>query len=300
MGSAETQGDLWGARAVEWADLQESSFRPLYEAAFAAVKLGKGASLLDAGCGAGLACSIAQSQGAQVSGIDAAAALVAIAKQRCPAADIRVGEIEALPFADNSFDVTTGFNAFQYASDAVHALAEARRVTKQNGSVVIAVWGERTNASSHLVSRQSASCFRRLHREHRVHSPCRRPVRWKLSPKKADLKPEGAVARVITTMRFPTKPLPCAACSRRASRNGPCAIREKTLRARPSPTRSGTRVTTTAATPCATSSAFSSRVRRRRRPKMLLARKHRRGRQQDGYGHHSSQRQRLRRVEAGL
>jgi len=104
MGSAEIQGDLWGARAVEWADLQESSFRPLYEAAFAALKLDKGASLLDAGCGAGLACSIAQSQGAQVSGIDAATALVDIAKQRCPGADIRVGELEALPFADDSFD----------------------------------------------------------------------------------------------------------------------------------------------------------------------------------------------------
>lgn len=203
MGSAEIQGDLWGARAVEWADLQESSFRPLYEAAFAALKLDKGASLLDAGCGAGLACSIAQSQGAEVSGIDAATALVAIAKQRCPGADIRVGELEALPFVDDSFDAVTGFNAFQYATDAVHALAEAKRVTKPTGAVVIAVWGAADKC-------ELAPCLAAIGKL-LPSPPLGAPGPFALSApgaletlaEKAGLKPEGAVARVITTMRFP-------------------------------------------------------------------------------------------------
>lgn len=203
MGSAETQGDLWGARAVDWADLQESSFQPLYEAAFAAVKLGKGASLLDAGCGAGLACSIAQSQGAQVSGIDAATALVAIAKRRCPGADIRVGEIEALPFADDSFDAVTGFNSFQYASDAVHALAEAKRVTKPTGSVVIAVWGAADKC-------ELAPCLAAIGKLLPPPPPgaggpfaLSAPGALEALAQKAGLKPKGAVARVVTTMRFP-------------------------------------------------------------------------------------------------
>lgn len=141
MGSAQVQGALWGARAREWADLQEGSFQPLYEAALDAAKVSKGSAVLDVGCGAGLALQVANKRGANVSGLDAAASLAAIAKERCPGGDIRVGEIEELPFGDHSFDVTTGFNSFQYAADPVHALAEAKRVTKPNGYVVVAVWG---------------------------------------------------------------------------------------------------------------------------------------------------------------
>ncbi len=141
MGSSEVQGDLWSARAREWADLQEVSMRNLYEAAFDAAGLGAGSALLDVGCGAGLALQVAQARGAKVAGLDAAKDLLAIAGSRCPAADIRHGEMEELPVGTGTFDVTTGFNAFQYASDPVRALGEAKRVTRPEGHVVVAVWG---------------------------------------------------------------------------------------------------------------------------------------------------------------
>jgi SAM-dependent methyltransferase len=141
MGSSQIQGELWGARAHEWAELQESSFQRLYDATFSAAHVGKGTSLLDVGCGAGLALEMAQARGAKVAGIDASKGLAALAKSRCPSADIRIGEIEELPFDDHTFNVTTGFNSFQYATDSVHALAEAKRVTKPNGYVAVAVWG---------------------------------------------------------------------------------------------------------------------------------------------------------------
>lgn len=88
------------------------------------------------------------------SGIDASAGLVAIARARLPAADIRVGELEELPFTDGTFDVVTGFNSFQYAADRVHGLAEAGRVTKPGGCVVAAVWGapERCEAGAYLAA----------------------------------------------------------------------------------------------------------------------------------------------------
>ena len=84
MGSAQTQGELWGARAREWADLQEVSFGPLYDAALKAAKAATGSAVLDVGCGAGLALKMAQARGAKVSGLDAAAGLVEIARSRCP------------------------------------------------------------------------------------------------------------------------------------------------------------------------------------------------------------------------
>jgi cyclopropane fatty-acyl-phospholipid synthase-like methyltransferase len=80
MGSAQIQGQLWGARAREWAELQESSFRELYDAAFNAAKIGAGSAMLDVGCGAGLALQMAQARGAKVSGVDAAPSLADIAK----------------------------------------------------------------------------------------------------------------------------------------------------------------------------------------------------------------------------
>jgi hypothetical protein len=47
-----------------------------------------------------------------------------------------------LPWPDRSFDVVTGFNAFQFADDKARALAEARRVSRGLVAVVIP-----TNAS---------------------------------------------------------------------------------------------------------------------------------------------------------
>jgi len=145
MGTAQINGELWGARAREWAELQEGSFRPVYQAAFKAAGVGPGSCVLDVGCGAGLSLQIARELGATVAGLDASAALLEVAKSRSPGADIRVGELEQLPFADRTFDVTTGFNSFQYAADPVHALAEAKRVTKPNGRVVVTVWGAAEN-----------------------------------------------------------------------------------------------------------------------------------------------------------
>jgi 2-polyprenyl-3-methyl-5-hydroxy-6-metoxy-1,4-benzoquinol methylase len=97
MGSAQMQGDLWGARARTWADLQEGSFRPLYETAFTAAKVGQDSCVLDVGCGAGLACQVAMSRGAKVSGLDAASALVDIARGLTRFGSAAVASVETKP-----------------------------------------------------------------------------------------------------------------------------------------------------------------------------------------------------------
>jgi SAM-dependent methyltransferase len=139
MGSAPVQGALWGARAHDWAEIQEPTATPLFEAVLDRARVSQAMRVLDVGCGSGVFCALAAERGAQVAGLDAAEPLVAIARQRVPHADLRAGEIEALPFADGSFDLVTGFNAFQYASVPANALREARRVGRQ---LVIAVWGD--------------------------------------------------------------------------------------------------------------------------------------------------------------
>lgn len=141
-GTAAANGTLWGSSARDWASIQEGQFRPGYEAVLAHCGVGPGTDYLDAGCGAGMAASLAFARGARVSGFDAAEPLLEIARERVAAGDFRVADLEAVPFADDAFDVVTGFNAFQFAGDPVRALAEARRVTRPGGRVVVMTWGD--------------------------------------------------------------------------------------------------------------------------------------------------------------
>jgi SAM-dependent methyltransferase len=132
---------LWGARAQDYSEIVEPFGRPLYEAVFQAAGVEAGTRLLDVGCGPGLAAQLASRRGASVAGLDAAEASLEIARQRTPEGDFRAGEIEDLPWPDNTFDVVTGFNSFQYAADVMNALREARRVVRPGGRVAMVVWG---------------------------------------------------------------------------------------------------------------------------------------------------------------
>lgn len=139
--SGERNGQLWGARAREWADLQEVQFRRAYETVFETHGLRAGTAYCDLGCGSGLALQIAQGRRAQVAGLDAADELLRIARARVPGADLRHGDLEDLPFVDDAFDLVTGFNAFQYAAHPAVALSQARRVSRPGGVVVVMTWG---------------------------------------------------------------------------------------------------------------------------------------------------------------
>jgi len=140
-GSAGAQRALWGARAADWAELQEVQHTPLYEAVLDRVAPAPGSRVLDVGCGSGVYCRLAVERGLAVSGLDATPELVALAARRVPGLDVREGEIETLPFPDEAFELVTGFNAFQFAARPLSALAEAKRVTRARGRVVIATWG---------------------------------------------------------------------------------------------------------------------------------------------------------------
>lgn len=140
--TSTANGTLWGHRARDWASIQEAQFAAGYEAALDKSLVGTGTCLLDAGCGAGMAASLAFRRGAAVSGIDASHELLEIARERVPDGAFHSGDLEELPFDDATFDVVTGFNSFQFAGNPVIALREARRVIRPSGYIVIMTWGE--------------------------------------------------------------------------------------------------------------------------------------------------------------
>jgi SAM-dependent methyltransferase len=142
MGSADVQGRLWGGAARDWAEVCEPLTQPLHEATFAALAPLAGLAVLDVGCGTGLAMRLAAGKGARVSGLDAAAPMLEIARERLPDADLRVGDLQDLPFADATFDVVTAFNAVQYAADPAAAVTELARVVRPGGRVAIGVWAD--------------------------------------------------------------------------------------------------------------------------------------------------------------
>jgi SAM-dependent methyltransferase len=139
-GSAERWGPLWGARAADWA-LSEDQQVPTYEAALARVHVRPGDLVLDVGCGVGAFLRLVNDRGARPFGLDASEALIEFARDRLPNADLRVGDMEALPYESGTFDLVTGFNSFFFADDIETAVREAGRVAKPGAPVVIQVWG---------------------------------------------------------------------------------------------------------------------------------------------------------------
>jgi SAM-dependent methyltransferase len=139
-GSATRWGPLWGARPEDWATSEDQQI-PTSEEALRHTGLKRGEHVLDIGCGVGAFLRLVVDRGGEPFGVDASEALIELARKRLPSADLRVADMEHLPYDDSTFDLVTGFNSFFFANDMVAALREAGRVAKPGAQVVIQVWG---------------------------------------------------------------------------------------------------------------------------------------------------------------
>lgn len=140
----ETQGwrqvdEGWGRAAVDFAALSEPSNCREYVAVHHRLRVDDGDRLLDVACGSGLAIELAGLRGADCAGIDASARLVAVARDRNPHADIRVGDMHALPWDAGSFDVVTSFRGVWGTTP--DAVGEIHRVLAPGGRLGLTVWG---------------------------------------------------------------------------------------------------------------------------------------------------------------
>jgi SAM-dependent methyltransferase len=129
----------WGRKAADFATLGEPAACREYVAIHHHLGVGPGDRLLDAACGSGLALELAGIRGATCAGIDASPRLVAVARDRNPDADIRVGDMGALPWADGSFDVVTSFRGIWGTTPG--AVEDVHRVLAPGGRLALTVWG---------------------------------------------------------------------------------------------------------------------------------------------------------------
>ncbi len=109
----------------------------------AALALGRGESVLDAGCGTGLLLEqearIVGSDG-RAEGVDYSDAMLDYARERCAGLEqvkLQQGDIETLLFEKESFDAVSCTQTLLYVSDMDKALQEIHRVLKPRGRVAI-------------------------------------------------------------------------------------------------------------------------------------------------------------------
>jgi ubiquinone/menaquinone biosynthesis C-methylase UbiE len=96
------------------------------------------ASLLDVGCGEGVVTRrMAARAGARATGLDVESPRLRAIWAASPGVDYVVGDAQALPFADDEFDLVSLVEMLQLVADPSRALAEAARVARR--AVIVTV-----------------------------------------------------------------------------------------------------------------------------------------------------------------
>lgn len=106
--------------------------------------LHRGSRVLDVACGTGNLAILAAQRGCVVTGNDIAVNLLDQARARAADAGLDIeykeGDAEALPFADDSFDLTVSMFGVMFTPQPSVAAAELRRVTRPGGQIALANW----------------------------------------------------------------------------------------------------------------------------------------------------------------
>jgi ubiquinone/menaquinone biosynthesis C-methylase UbiE len=101
-------------------------------------------SLLDVGCGTAVVAITAARKGAQVCALDLSPVLIERAKENASIAgvdvDLKEGDVESLPYADNAFDVVLSQFGHMFAPRPTLAIKEMLRVLKPGGTIAFSTW----------------------------------------------------------------------------------------------------------------------------------------------------------------
>jgi 2-polyprenyl-3-methyl-5-hydroxy-6-metoxy-1,4-benzoquinol methylase len=136
----------WNANASFWIQIIREN-RDKYRteltdpAMLAAIGSPSNLSVLDAGCGEGYLSRRLAADGAKVTGIDSSASLIEAAQERnlkdTPPVKFDVGSVEALPYADATFDLVACNHVMNDLRDPSGPIREFGRVLRGGGRLVI-------------------------------------------------------------------------------------------------------------------------------------------------------------------
>jgi ubiquinone/menaquinone biosynthesis C-methylase UbiE len=167
--------EFFDERSADWADHYDQPARTLSQLDLTARLAVAGrmlsgaceevpgqASVLEVGCGTGEGACEALNCGASVVATDLSEAMVRETIRRHAKVRGCAADGEALPFANESFDVVQALGVLEYIDQWEHAASDFRRVLKRGGTLILSIPNR-------------ASMFRRLHRlERTLTGPLRR------------------------------------------------------------------------------------------------------------------------------
>ncbi len=130
-----------------------------------------GDTVLDIGCGPGVAARYAARRGARVTGVDPASIMLRVARLVPGSSRVRFvdGRAEALPLGDNAIDVVWSLSTVHHWSDIDRSLDELARVLRPRGRFLAIEHHTTPNAhglASHGWTRAQADAFADACRAH--------------------------------------------------------------------------------------------------------------------------------------
>jgi SAM-dependent methyltransferase len=139
------QPEPWTLVADAYAAELEPQFALYARDALARAALPPGSRVVDVATGPGTLALLAAAAGHAVSAIDFSPAMIEnfrarLAAPGAPAIDVRVGDGQALPFADGAFDGAFSMFGLMFFPDRAAGFRELRRVLRPGGRAVIASW----------------------------------------------------------------------------------------------------------------------------------------------------------------
>ncbi|MEW6271657.1 MAG: methyltransferase domain-containing protein [Thermodesulfobacteriota bacterium] len=130
-----------GAGYARWAATYDGAPNPLIRTEQPVVRAlidrARPGDALDAACGTGRHTEYLAARGHRVTGVDGSPEMLAKARERVPGADLRAGDLGALPFAAESFDLAVCALALTHLPDIGPPSAEMARVLRPDGRLVL-------------------------------------------------------------------------------------------------------------------------------------------------------------------
>jgi SAM-dependent methyltransferase len=113
-------------------------------------RVGMGQRVLDVGCGPGTLTRrlVTLTEAHLVAAVDPSPPFIEAVARELARVDVHTGVAEALPFADNWFDVSLAQLVVHFMSDPAAGIEEMVRVTRPGGTVAACVWDADTGAVS--------------------------------------------------------------------------------------------------------------------------------------------------------